>query len=346
MAQMKVLVTGGAGFLAAHLVRALIADGRSVVVADKQPHKIASPLQTLGDSDAVDYVQADLSQRSVAARLGEFGTVFHLAGQPIGWLSQLAGHSTMMSNVGTTEAMLELVRQRQAEQLIFVSSACAFGAPGAEDCPLFETSPMQHGNHPYAESKQQAEALVQQCAVKRSIARFVNLFGAGDWHKSRLVPRIAKQLNFGQPLSLLRSNGRSVLDFMHVSDAVSALLALETFTTEMSKPSKPAPVFHFGYGSPVSVLDLVQEMSRLFDGKQRPISIPEVVVEQEVHKYFNFSRAQRELAWMPRSSRAVALAQTIGWYGRYGRTLYDIDHASQMASAERRGIVEPQTRVA
>lgn len=347
MAQMKVLVTGGAGFLGAHLVQALIADERPVVVADEQPREVASPLQALGNSNLVDYVQLDLSQRSIAALSGEFGTVFHLAGQPIGWLSQLARHRTMMSNVGTTAKMLELVRQGRAQQLIFVSSACAFGAPGAEDCPLSESSPMQRGsNNPYAESKRRAESLVQQSTIKRSIARFVNLFGAGDWHASRVVPRIAKQLHSGQPLSLLRSNGRSVLDFLHVSDAVSALLALETFTTEMSKPSTPAPVFHFGYGSPVSVLDLVQEMSRLFDSKQRPISIPEAAVEREVHKYFNYSRAQRELAWMPRSSRTVALAQTIEWYGRYGNALYDIDHASQRALVERCGVDELLIRVA
>lgn len=327
MNEEKALVTGGAGFVGTHLVRALTARGKRVVVADYQPPNINSPLRVLGLASSVEYVEIDLSDQQAVERnlRGEFSTIFHLAGQPIGPRSQVEPERTMACNVNSTNIMIEFVQRGQARQLILASSACAFGVPDLKNCPLSENHTFARGIYPYTESKQQAEALLHKSGIRSAVARFVNLFGEADWHMSRIVPRIARQLVLNEPLSLSRSNGESVLDFLHVSDAVTALLSLETYLDRLSSWSELPSIFHFGYGLPISVLELIHLMCIKFDGAARLVAVPHAILEAPMHKYLDSANAKRQLGWRPLAPRDGALRQTIEWYASHVAKLHDID---------------------
>lgn len=333
----QTLVTGGAGFIGAHLVQALALRGTKVVVADCQPVSTKSPLQVLGLASLAEYLEVDLSDRSAVEKtiVGEFETIFHLAAQPIGHISQKIRERTISCNVDSTEIMLDFVRRGQAKRLIFASSACAFGVPDAKECPLKEESPMFSGLYPYTESKQQAERLIRDSRVNSSIARFVNIFGEGDWHYSRIVPRIVRQLLRGDELlSLSRSNGQTVLDFLHVSDAVAALQHVESHNIQNATSTTPASIFNFGPGMPVSVLKLIEEICSVFDGWARKVVIPRSISETEMHKYLDSTRAQQQLGWNAQAGRKGALRRTIAWYAQHGNKLHDID-AALSTSADR-----------
>jgi nucleoside-diphosphate-sugar epimerase len=321
------LVTGGAGFVGAHLVHALCREGRKVVVADWQRQDIAGPLQLLGLCDLVDYVHVDLADYSAVQRAipGDFDTIFHLAAQPIAPLSEAIPDTTVSCNVDTTRVVLDLLRQGRARQLVLASSACAFGVPQPEECPLKEDSAMYSGRYPYTHSKQWAERLVSDTGGRVAIARFVNLFGEADWHTSRIVPRIVRQLILGQSLSLSRSRGRTVLDFLHISDAIAALLSAEAHVAHRAAPVQTASVFNFGHGSPLSILQLIEEICMTFDGRSRTVAIPRSVAEPDMHKYLDFTFAKESLGWVPQKDRTSALRQTIEWYARYGSGLRDAD---------------------
>lgn len=340
----RVLVTGGAGFVGSHLARALVLGGANVAVADWQSPDIESPLRSFGSALAVEYLKVNVSDLSAVenAISGEFETIFHLAAQPIGFMSRAAPNKTMSCNVESTRVMLDFVRQGRARQLIFVSSACVFGLPDVKECPLKEESRTFPGIYPYTESKQRAESLVRQSGVRASIARFVNLFGEADWHLSRIVPRVIRQLLLQEPLSLSRSNGQTVLDFLHVSDAVAALLQLESYGAESPVSTKSTPTFNFGSGMPISVLDLIAEICVAFDGRSRPVAIPRSACEPEMHKYLDSARAEHQLGWRPRIARKAALIRTIGWYAQHGSKLHDIDQVCRPLEHAR---VVPEGRI-
>jgi nucleoside-diphosphate-sugar epimerase len=325
----RVLITGGAGFVGAHLVRALALRKAEITVADCQPRGVRSPLQSFGLIPFVEYLEVDVTNEGAMDRIisGKFDIIFHLAAQPIGYISERKPDKTMSCNVESTRNMLNLVREGRARQLILASSACAFGVPDAKKCPLKEDSPMSAGIYPYTESKQNAETLVRESGVRASIARFVNLFGEADWHSSRIVPRIVRQLLLDKPLSLSRSNGRAVLDFLHVSDAVAGLLHVTSYVARFPASTEFMPVFNFGSGMPISILELIEQVCLAFDGRARPVAIPHSIREPRMHKYLDSTRAEQQLGWRPQVGRKLALRQTIEWYARHGSKLHNIDEA-------------------
>ena len=312
----RVLVTGGAGFFGAHLTAALLERGSRVTVVDLWPPEARTPLRVLGLASRVEYVQADV--RAGAALRGECGNsydvVFHLAAQPISPISNTAPDETLSRNVAGTEGAAAFVRAGGAAGLVLASSACAYGIPDPRDCPLREDAPLRDGYYVYTASKQRAEQVVRGSGVPAAIARFVNLFGPADWHCSRVVPRLIGQLLADKPLTLRRSNGDSVLDFLYVRDAAEGILALAGHLAHAPCRGEAVPVFNFGTSSPVRVRDFAESIPPLFDGCRRTVRGADVPSEPAMSKYLLAERARTELGWAPRTPRDAALRETIRWY--------------------------------
>lgn len=321
------LVTGGAGFVGAHLVRSLIDSGRRVVVADWCNDLAHSPLGILAGEDAVTYRRIDLSNLQAVRTLRDepFGTVFHLAGQPIGWRSAQERELTFRSNVETTRHMLDVVREGSAARMVFASSACAFGVPPTGASPLKEFDQKCDGIYPYTASKQEAEALIDPRIDAVAIVRFVNIFGEADWHLSRLVPRVVGDLLAGKEPKLRRSASATKLDFLYVGDAVAGLLATEKHLVESSDGREIPKVFHFGTDGPVSLGEIVEEICALHDGEARSPAEPRIPAEPTMEKFLDASLSRQILGWSPRLDRTSALARTIAWYRSRGRALADVD---------------------
>ncbi len=311
----QVLVTGGAGFVGGHLISRLLAEGSEVTVVDLWPQAARTPLRALGAADRVTYVQGDV--RHGAALLDRTGSgydvVFHLAAQPISPLSNLDPDETLSRNVAGTAGAVALVKGGAADALVLASSACAYGVPDPRDCPLREDTLLRGGFYVYTASKQRAEQVVRQAGIPAAIARFVNLFGPADWHCSRVVPRLIRQMLNGEPLTLRRSNGDSVLDFLFVEDAVDSLLTLGE-CARSAKAGGEVPLYNFGTAQPVRVREFAESIPLLYDGCPRTVHGADEASEPPMSKYLSAERATRELGWSPATARDAALRQTIRWY--------------------------------
>jgi nucleoside-diphosphate-sugar epimerase len=329
----RVLVTGGAGFVAGHLISRLLAEQTEVTVVDLWPKAARTPLRALGVADRVTYVQGDV--RDGAALLtrtgGGYDVVYHLAAQPISPISNLDPDETLSRNVAGTTGAVALVKAGAADALVLASSACAYGVPDPRDCPLREDTPVQGGFYVYTASKQRAEEVVRQAAIPAAIARFVNLFGPADWHCSRLVPRLIRQLLNGEPLTLRRSNGDSVLDFMYVGDAIDALLALGG-RARSARSGGEVPLYNFGTAQPVRVREFAASIPPLYDGRSRNVCGAGEASEPPMSKYLSTERATRELGWSPKTPRDAALRETIRWY---------VDHADALELLEAEILAAP-----
>jgi CDP-glucose 4,6-dehydratase len=194
------------------------------------------------------------------------------------------------------------------------SSDKAYGAqrnlPYTEDMPL-------EGRFPYDVSKSCADLLAQSYfhtyRTPVAITRCANLFGGGDLSFNRLVPGTILSALRDQP-PLIRSNGQLIRDYIDVQSAVAGYLQL---AERMPEDAVVGQAFNFGYGEPVSVLELVQTILALM-GKA---ALSPVVLNQAEHEieeqYLDSSKAQRVLGWRPSHSREEALRETIQWYERY-----------------------------
>jgi UDP-glucose 4-epimerase len=254
---MKVLVTGGAGFIGGHLSRALVGGGHEVVVLDDLSTGTGAGLAGL---DVRLVTGSILDDAALADALPGVDSVVHLAGLGSIPRSLAAPRRTFEVNALGTVAVLEACRRYGVGHVIFASSSSVYGRdaalPSREDQPAAPASP-------YAASKLAAEkaALTWQAAysLPMLVFRFFNVFGPGqrpDHTYAAVVPRFGTAALSGQPL-VVHGDGRQSRDFTHVGSVVAALVrAVEERTTDR------LPV-NLAFGSGRDLLSIAADVGEL-----------------------------------------------------------------------------------
>jgi CDP-glucose 4,6-dehydratase len=312
------LVTGATGFLGSWLVRRLVELGAAPVclVRDWTPE---SELVSQAVLPRVRVVRGDVRRQALLERvLGEYeiDTVFHLAAQTVVGIANRNPGSTFDSNVRGTWALLEACRRSPCvRQAIVASSDKAYGAhdrlPYEEDAPL-------RPRHPYDVSKACAD-LIARCyadtfGLPVVVSRCGNLYGGGDLNWSRLVPGTVRSVLRGER-PLVRSDGRSVRDYLYVEDAVRACLALAQGLAARRELAGEA--FNFGHRTPVAVAAVVREILRACGREDLEPDIRMVSTHEIAAQFVDPGKAHRLLGWEPAFGLADGLARTIGWYRRF-----------------------------
>ncbi|HMG64627.1 MAG TPA: NAD-dependent epimerase/dehydratase family protein [Streptosporangiaceae bacterium] len=213
----QVLVTGGSGFIGRRVVRALLARGASVTVADKRPFP--------GDDD-ITMVLGDLCEPAVRERAVAPGTslIIHLAAitRVLDSISDPAG--THQINVEATAGLLEQARLQQVEAFLLASTNAVTGDVGRatinEDIALRPLTP-------YGATKAAGEMLLSSYTACYGIAgcalRFSNVYGPGMAEKDSFVPRLMRAARDGHGVEIY-GDGTQVRDLVHVDDIVAGLL--------------------------------------------------------------------------------------------------------------------------
>jgi CDP-glucose 4,6-dehydratase len=173
------------------------------------------------------------------------------------------------------------------------------------------------GRFPYDVSKSCADLIAQSYfhsyGMPIAITRCVNLFGGGDLSFNRLVPgTIASALKGQRPI--IRSNGKFVRDYFFVMNAVEGYMKL---AEKMPDDAINGQAFNFGYGEPLSVLELVDEILGVMGRRDLEPIILNEASNEIVNQYLDCSKAKRMLGWEPRYSREEGLRQTISWYEQF-----------------------------
>lgn len=218
---MKVLVTGGAGFIGAHLVRALAEAGDEVVALDNLRRGVRAKLADLERSGAMRFLEGDIRDReTVRAAMRGCARVYHLAAQSnvLGAVTDLDYSFT--SNVVGTYTVLVAAREAGVESVIFTSSREAYGE--VDRLPVAEDRPLQPKNA-YGASKVAGEvycrAVQATYGLDVRVLRLANVYGPGD--RDRVIPIWLDRARRGEDLELY--GGEQVIDFVPVALVVAAL---------------------------------------------------------------------------------------------------------------------------
>lgn len=282
------LVTGSAGFGGRALVAALNAVGHRVVQYDMA----SRPADDIRDTERLLGI----------LNSEEIDTVFHLAAQPIVPESLRDPVRTWSINADGTISVLEAMRRSRAtKRLIFASSGAFYGTTSTNEA-IPETAPPLPAGNPYSASKQAADLAVQSWApvfgLKAVICRFMNTYGRGDLHTSRLIPGALAKLEGDEPFDFGdRDDGTTKLDFLHISDMTRGYLAAADHLVRLDEA---CTIFNFGTGNPISLRDVVVECSRAFDGKARePIFRGPTPEGGPRSKSLDIRKAASLLSWKP-----------------------------------------------
>ncbi len=312
-----VLVTGASGIVGSWLVRALLGGQGNVValVRDVDPR---SELVQSGDDRRVIRVNGSLEDATILERvLGQYevDVVFHLGAQTQVRHAQRQPMATLESNVRGTYNLLEAVRRagRPIDALVVASSDKAYGE--STTLPYTESHPLA-GRNVYDASKSAADLIATAYGISYrlpvGIARCANIYGGGDLNWDRIVPGTIRSLLRGEP-PLIRSDGTLQRDYLYVDDAVTAYLALGLALMDGREHGQ---AFNFGNGRPVSVLDLVAEISRTA-GRTDLVPVVQSDAPNEIPaQWLDSTKARTRLGWAPAFSLSDGLSRTVEWYRR------------------------------
>jgi len=252
---MKVLITGGAGFLGSALANRLVEDGHHVRVLDDlsagdQKRLDARVVFTRGDTRDIP---------KLWGLLKGVDCVYHLAARVSVQESILYPVEYNEVNVGGTVGLMTAVRDARVKRVIFSSSGAAYGEQ--EQQPVPETAPLKPSS-PYAVSKMAAEgyvlALGALWGIETVILRVFNVYGPGQnippMH-APVIPRFLKQTISGGSL-VVYGDGQQSRDFLYISDAVEAMVAVGKAT------NVDRAVLNVGSGQEVTIKGLVQAIER------------------------------------------------------------------------------------
>ena len=322
---MNVLVTGGAGYIGAHAVKALIEEGYDVSIVDnlstsdlRNVHSKAHffPI-SIHDQDAVESILIQQKIDSIM-HFAAFSLVQESVENPLKYYH---------NNVEGTRALLQAMQNAGVNDIIFSSTAAVYGEPTTQ--PIKETTPCNPKN-PYGASKKAIEDMLywtsQTSSLNYIALRYFNVAGAsadasiGENHdpETHLIPNILKSLKHqSQAFQLFGTDfdtkdGTAIRDYIHVEDLIDAhILALKHL-----KNTKKSDIFNLGSQQGYSVKDILNVTEKVLNvslnivKKERRSGDPAVLIA-DAHKaetILNFT-CQRDLASMIESANNYFVKQ-------------------------------------
>jgi CDP-glucose 4,6-dehydratase len=314
------LVTGAHGFVASHLVRALLSRGDEVRVLDRPDPRTAdvggprrSGLDLLGLRSEVELAEGDLRDaEAVAAAVAGCDAVFHLAAQTIVGVARESPLETLEVNVRGAWNVFEACREHGVARVVFASSDKAYGA--SPELPYREDFPLRAA-FPYDASKAAADVIARSYAnaygLPLAVTRFANVYGGGDLNFTRLIPETTIAVLDGRP-PVIRSDGSPERDFLHVDDAVSAYLVI---AAALDGEGARGEAFNAGGERPHSVREVVGLIAAAAGTGVEPEYLGAGTPDGEIDRQYVDSTKLRELTgWTPRIELADGLLRTLGWY--------------------------------
>jgi CDP-glucose 4,6-dehydratase len=315
----SVLITGATGLVGSWLTRRLVEANADVVclVRDWIPQSELVRARTI---EQVKVVRGDIRDGDFLERIlgeHEIEVVIHLAAQTIVGIANRNPVSTFESNIQGTWNLLEACRRSPlVKSIVVASSDKAYG--DQEILPYSEDTPLA-GQHPYDVSKSCADlisgAYAKSYGLPVVITRCGNFYGGGDLNWNRIVSGTIRSLFRGQA-PIIRSDGLFIRDYFYVEDGAAAYMLLAERL--MTDPSLRGHAFNFSNEIQVTVLDLVQRISRLMDSKLEPVVLNQATNEIR-HQYLSAEKARRMLGWSPLYTLDQGLQATVQWYERFLR---------------------------
>ncbi len=332
---MKILVSGGAGYIGSHTCVELLEAGYEIIVADNFYNSSSVSLDRIRKITGRDFrfYEADMTDRNAVRRIfeecGDIGAVIQFAAYKAVGESVQKPLEYYSNNLNCTMTILEVMREYGCRSFVFSSSATVYGDP--ERVPLTEESPVGRTTNPYGTTKAFTERILMDCSkadpsLNIAILRYFNPIGAHpsgligedpNGIPNNLVPYIAKvavgRLEkvhvFGNDYPT--PDGTGVRDYIHVVDLagghVCAIRKLEQ--------DPGLVIYNLGTGHGYSVLDVIHAFEKAC-GKEIPYVIDPRRAGDIAECWADPSKAEKELGWKAQYGIDEMCADTWNWQSR------------------------------
>lgn len=292
----SVYLTGGTGFLGAHLRERLAAAGCEVTLLVRPGGAVdPGPNETVRRGDVTDPGTVEIDHE----------VVVHLAGRTSVDGALEDPTSTWAVNATGTQTVLEAARAADPERVLYASTASVYGVP--EYLPIDEAHPLEP-TEPYGASKLAGDRLAATYAraygLPVVIPRLFNTFGPGQ-PRHNVVGSIATQAVAGDTVEV--GNRSPARDFTYVDDAVDALLTI-------LRAGEPGEAYNVGRGEAVTIGDLTDRIVGLVDHDVAVVTAPGRKRRTEIERHVADAGKLRALGWAPETDLETGLCETVDWF--------------------------------
>ena len=308
----RLLVTGGAGFIGSNFVRMAVKKGRDVVVLDKLTYAgNLENLRDLLDAGRIQFLKGDVCDpASVSEAIRGADAVVHFAAETHVDRSVMEAGDFVRTDVLGTHVVLEAARRENVGRLVHISTDEVYGESGRT--PSRETSAL-NPRSPYAASKAGADRLAysyhETYGLPVVITRCVNNYGPYQ-HPEKAIPLFAICAIAGVKLPVY-GTGRNRREWIHAEDHCSALFAL------LTRRGVEGETFNIGTGERRSTLDVA---AGVVDALDKPRTLIGRVADRPGHvasHAVDSGKLRRATAWRPRRSFDRELPKVVAWYAEH-----------------------------
>jgi UDP-glucose 4-epimerase len=310
----RVLVTGGAGFIGSNLVDRLVEQGDEVTVLDDLSTGFREHVHP-----SARFVEADVADASaVSDAIANAEIVFHQAAHRAVARSIDEPLATDTANVHGTLTLLKASVDHGVRRFVYASSSSVYG--GVAPVPTSEASPPSPKS-PYAVTKVVSEGYCRVFAelfgLETVSLRPFNVYGPRqrpDSAYAAVVPLFIEALSDGRPPTV-QGDGKQSRDFTFISDVVDANLAAASAPADVCR----GQTFNIGGGASHSLLDLLEILGRILGVAPEPVFTAPRAGDIR-HSGADLSAARRDLGYNPRMTYEEGLARTVEWARQRSRT--------------------------
>jgi UDP-glucuronate 4-epimerase len=309
---MKILVTGGAGFIGSAVARRLADDWHAVVVIDNFNEyydvglKRARQQAMLG---GIRVVEGDITDRPTLDQLftdHAFEAVAHIAGQAGVRYSVTHPEVYVHNNILGTQSLLETMRLHGVKQFVFASTSSVYGT--STPVPFTEESPADRPVSTYAATKRAGELLAHTYhslyGIQVSCLRFFTVYG--PWSRPDMAMlSFAEKIQAGEPIDIY-NNGNHRRDFTYIDDIV------EGFVLALQK-SFDFEIFNLGNGKPTALLDFVTVLEREL-GVEAKKNLRPMQPGDVYETYADISKAKDMLGYAPKTDFETGVRMFVEWF--------------------------------
>jgi UDP-glucose 4-epimerase len=290
---MKVLVTGGAGFIGKHLVRSLLEKGNSVTIFDNFSNSTKESISSLVEM-GVKIIEGDITKHlEIINAVKDQEVVIHLAAKISVSESISNPLETFRVNVDGTRNVLAASEKNNVKKLIAASSAAVYGE-GSPDVNLTEkseTNPIS----PYGESKVKMEQEIRGFASKHEInciiLRFFNIYGIGQTKEyAGVITKFMERSLQEKPLEIF-GNGMQTRDFVSIEDAVKSI--------HNSISNDKSGTYNIASGKVITIKELA-DMILSISGKKLEIKHLPIKIGDIIYSQSDISLAKKNLQYYPK----------------------------------------------
>ncbi|MBL3808359.1 dTDP-glucose 4,6-dehydratase [Streptomyces sp. BRB081] len=307
----RILVTGGAGFIGSHYVRALLAaeSGPRVTVLDKLTYA-ANPanLSELGNHPSLRVVTGDICDPETVERVvADVDEIVHFAAETHVDRSITDGRDFVLTNVVGTQVLLAAAVRHGVRRFVHVSTDEVYGSlphgSWPEEHPLSPSSP-------YSASKAASDLLALShhttYGLDVRVTRCCNNYGPRQYPE-KIIPLFVSRLLNGDTVPLYGTGG-NIREWIHVDDHVDALERVRT-------AGRAGQVYNIGSGVELTNRELTAALLRHCGADWDSSVVPAPDRPGHDQRYsVDTTKIRRELGWSPRRDFHTALAETVDWY--------------------------------